>query len=46
MLQVGGRATESSASGKLTGPLPWDILDEMSDDDDLSTTGGKSHSQQ
>lgn len=39
-LQIGGRATESSASGKLTGPLPWDILDELSDDDDLSTTAG------
>lgn len=40
VLQLGERATESTASGKLTGPLPWDILDELSDDDDLSTTAG------
>lgn len=40
VLQADGHPTESSASGKLTGPLPWDILDELSDDDDLSTTAG------
>ena len=40
MLQADGHPAESSASGKLTGPLPWDILDELSEDDDLSTTAG------
>ena len=40
VLQADGHRAESSASGKLTGPLPWDILDELSEDDDLSTTAG------
>lgn len=36
----GGRlASESSASGKLSGPLPWDVLDDQSDEENNSTAG-------
>ena len=34
----GARGSESTASGKLTGPLPWDVLGDHSDDEN-STAG-------
>ena len=36
--RFGRLASESSASGKLSGPLPWDVLDDRSDEEN-STAG-------